>query len=434
MKEMAERNADFWLRLDNAAKIYPAITNRELTSVFRLSARLKQPVRISCLLEAIAGIEERFPYYKVVKKTGFFWFYLERSHAPVKVGYDDDLPCRAFGRNEQLFRILVKDRYISAEFSHLIGDGGGAMELMRTLLLSYFSKCGTDVPEADYRLKPEEKPLPEEYEDAFKRFFKKLPVRKTVLPRAFHLPMPLNRKPRLRVINAHIPIKALKEEAKKHNMNITGYVVAVYMYSMQEIYKEMSPLQKRFAGKVIRMQVPINLRQMYPSVTMRNFSLYVLPDIDLRLGDYSFEEILRSVYHQMQLQTEKKLIGKMLSRNVSGERIWAVRVMPIFIKSLVLLYLYKRGAREYSGVVSNLGKIDFGEAVNSQLAGFTFVPPPMNKKCKINCAISSFGEELVITYGNISASRKLEQKVFSFLSSRGIPVRISEPYKKHQNG
>jgi hypothetical protein len=36
----------FWFALDNAAKIFPAIITKEVTSVFRLTAVLNQPVKI----------------------------------------------------------------------------------------------------------------------------------------------------------------------------------------------------------------------------------------------------------------------------------------------------------------------------------------------------------------------------------------------------
>ena len=55
----------FWMRLDNAAKIYPAVQSEELTAVFRLSCVLKERVKVTPLLEAIRKIEDRFPYYKV---------------------------------------------------------------------------------------------------------------------------------------------------------------------------------------------------------------------------------------------------------------------------------------------------------------------------------------------------------------------------------
>ena len=43
----------------------------------------------------------------------------------------------------------------------------------------------------------------------------------------------------------------------------------------------------------MRIEVPVNMRNKLPSRTMRNFSLFVLPEIDVRLGTYTFEEILK---------------------------------------------------------------------------------------------------------------------------------------------
>src|SRR5688572_32321528 len=78
---------DFWMRLDNAAKIYPAVQNEELTAVFRLSCRLKDRIKAKPLLAAVRKIEDRFPYYKVKPKKGFFWYYLEFHDKPIqKIG------------------------------------------------------------------------------------------------------------------------------------------------------------------------------------------------------------------------------------------------------------------------------------------------------------------------------------------------------------
>ena len=53
---------------------------------------------------------------------------------------------------------------------------------------------------------------------------------------------------------------------------------------------------------------------------MRNFSLFVLPEIDLRLGQYTFDEIIKIVHHRMKLETDEKLINKIISRNVGSEK------------------------------------------------------------------------------------------------------------------
>lgn len=144
----------------------------------------------------------------------------------------------------------------------------------------------------------------------------------------------------------------------------------------------------------------------------------------MRLGHYSFEEIIKVVYHQMQLETDKKLISKMISRNVSGEKNKFVRDLPLFIKSFFLSKLYSQGTGQYSGVVTNLGKIDFGPEINDRISKFIFIPPPPNKILKVNSGVVGFNDKLVISFGNITRSNELERQFFTFLVSQGIPVKL----------
>ena len=94
---------EFWYPLDNAAKIYPAITTDEVPSVFRITARLKAPVNIAALFKAVRTIEHRFPYYKVNLKKGFFWYYLESADFLTRIKVDNKQHCRRFKEGRHLF-------------------------------------------------------------------------------------------------------------------------------------------------------------------------------------------------------------------------------------------------------------------------------------------------------------------------------------------
>jgi hypothetical protein len=415
---------DFWLRLDNAAKIYPAIKDRELTSVFRVEVELKNRVKAKQFLEAVHAVEERFPYYKVKLKSGFFWYYLEPGNLPISIEPDHEMPCRSFEKHELMFRILAKENNISVEFSHILTDGTGAFEFFKTFLLIYFEKCGLPLPADLPFINPEEMPAKEEYEDAYNRYFKKIDLPPPKIPKAFHVPFRLKRSPRFDVLTAIVPIKDIKKKAKEYEVSLTEYLIAVYLYSLQNIYNQLSTFRKRTSKKIIRIEVPINLRTMFPSHTMRNFSLYVIPGIDLRLGNYTFEEIIKTVYHQMQLETDKKLISKMISRNVSGEKNPFLRRVPLFIKSFILSKLYALGTEQYSGVVTNLGKINLSPELNNLVNKFIFIPPPPNKILKVNCGVAGFGDNLVLTFGNITVLKELERQFLTLLVAQGIPVKI----------
>lgn len=416
---------DFWLRLDNAAKIYPAVQSAELTAVFRLSAILKKNVSIGPFLRAVNLLANRFPYYKMKLQKGFFWYYLQYTDKPMKVQPDRGIPCRSFERHDMLFRILVRGRRVSIEFSHVLADGAGAFEFLKSLLITYFETSGISVDTSGITFhRPGEKPSPKEYEDAFSKYVQiDLPA-PLKIPRSFHLPLELRPMPRFGVMSFLLSIREVSAAAKKYKVTITVYLVAVYLFALQRLYKSLSGSGKRARRRIFRIQVPVNLRGMYPSKTMRNFSLFVRPEIDLRLGQYTFEEIVKTVHHHMELETDKKLINKIISRNVGAERNIFLRNTPLFLKSLILHFTYRiAGTSRYSGVITNMGKASLGITAESLIDYFMFIPPPPNKALKVNCGVIGFGDSLVMSFGNITKSAELEKEFISILTAGGMHIR-----------
>ncbi|HET9486080.1 MAG TPA: hypothetical protein VFO54_01525 [Chryseosolibacter sp.] len=425
VEERKQPVEDFWLRLDNAAKIYPAIQTEEMTAVFRLSAVLKERIKIQPFLHAVAMLEPRFPYYKMKPRKGFFWYYLQHYDDKITVIPDAGMPCRGFQKDELFFRILVKGNKVSVEFSHILTDGSGGFEFLKSLLLTYFQVCGLRVADKTSFLRPDETVSPQEFEDAFGRHFQMNLPAPIKIPKSFHLPFALRTAPRFSVLSFGLSIPEIMAKAKQFKVSLTVYLVGVYLYALQNIYNQLGPIKQRHSRKIFRVQVPVNLRKLYPSKTMRNFSLFVMPEIDLRLGQYTFEEILKTVYHKLQLETDEKLISKIISRNVGAERNIVLKNTPLFIKSLILYFTYKiQGTSRYSGVITNLGKVSLQEEADELIDYFTFIPPPPNKTLKVNCGVIGFNDKLVLTFGNIATSRELEREFITFLTRSGLRVKL----------
>lgn len=426
-KDPIERKEIFWTPLDNAAKIFPAIRSNEHTIVIRLTAELKERVAIKPLFAAISQVEKRFPYFKVCLRKGFFWYYLEQIDQLVTTAVDKGVPCKAFRNqknNKLLYRILVYKNRISAEFSHILTDGYGASTFFNSLLLFYFREKGVLSKNITYNLIDAEVEK-EEYEDSYNKYFKENipPVIKQ--SEAFHLPFPLKNKPRFNVLAAILSVKDLKSISDERGVSITDYLVAVYLWSLQSVIGDLENQKIFNKKKILRVQVPINLRNIYPSKTRRNFSLFVLPEIDLRLGYYSFDEIVKIVYHKMQLETDEKLVNKIISRNVGSEKKLIVRGIPLLLKSLVLyLKYFSEGANQYSGVLTNLGRLDLPDAISENIKYYIFTPPPPNKKLKVNCGVIGFQDKLVLSFGNITKSKAFERKFINFLVQQGIKIKL----------
>ena len=66
-----------WLRLDNAAKIYPAARSQRWSNVFRLSASLQETVDVAVMQSALDVTVRRFPSIAARLRKGVFWYYLQ---------------------------------------------------------------------------------------------------------------------------------------------------------------------------------------------------------------------------------------------------------------------------------------------------------------------------------------------------------------------
>jgi NRPS condensation-like uncharacterized protein len=419
-------NGIFWLPLDNAAKIYPAVRSREHTTVFRISVILNERIKIQAFLLAVRKMESRYFYFRVCLKKGLFWYFLEYADKPLMPVRDSGELCRTFGSKSDkasfLFRILVINNRISVEFSHILSDGTGARIFLITLLKAYFKEVSFSGSNPEIQDNPFS---PQEYEDAYNHYFKSEIPPVIGYSKAFHIPYKLNEPFRFDVLIARISLQEIKSKAHEKNAGLSDYLIAVYLFVLQQIHNETRKFSRGSKRKILRVQVPVNLRNIYHTLSMRNFSLFVLPEIDLRLGEYTFDEIIKIVYHKMQLETDEKLINKIISRNVGSERNILVRGIPLFLKNRILHYkFYTAGANQYSGVLTNLGRIELPSEIRDKVDHFVFIPPPPNKKLKINCGVAGYKDELMITFGNITGSNELQKRFFRFLTSQGIHVKL----------
>ena len=431
MEEKAINTKSFqkrgWLKLDNAAKLFPAIISDDLTSVFRITASLKEPVRYSAIREAVAITSKRFPYFSVSLGTGIFWHFLEFNDQLPRIQAEEEIPCTAFAvkrKNEPLYRVIIKGKRISVEFIHILTDGGGAMEYLKSLLYTYLTLTGRKISSPGEIILPESPLSEEEYEDGYNKFFQKLPS-PAKLVKAWHLPFKLNKRPKLRVLSAEVNVNEILKVSREHKVSVTEYFVSVYHFSLQKIFVSRKEISKKEKRKVLRIEVPVNMRKIYPSRTMRNFSLFVLPEIDLRLGTYTFDEILSSVHHQLQISSDVKQISRFLSSNVSSEKLFIIRIMPLFIKKVVIASVYRGlASKRWTGIVTNLGLVTLPAEMEDMVDSFELIPPPPNPNVKVNSALVSYKDKLRICFSNITESHELERLILKHLADAGIHVKI----------
>jgi len=409
------------MKLDNAAKIYPAITGSELTGVFRISIHLASPVILPALVKATEETARIFPMFSVELCKGFFWYYLEYNGKPPRILADRGPRCQPFPRairGELVYRVLVRNNCVSLEFFHILTDGGGAFFFLKTLMNFYFLHAYgiTDIPFPEVS----KGPPPGSSDDLFPGLYKKgLPMPK-VLPRAWHLPYRIRRAPRFRVTDFEIPAADLSSIAKQNNCTITEYLASVHLFNLQELRLECGE-----GSPHIRVQVPFDLRRRYGANTLRNFSLFAFPEIDIRLGHYTFEEILAQVKITMQIMTDEKMIRQVISRNVSQEKNPLIRMIPLFIKSPLLRFVYNRfGPSQFTSTITNMGKVTPSGPAAELMKAMSVTPPPPHSAIKITEGLVTLGINTILSFGSLTDNTELERRFVKSLTSAGLHVKL----------
>ncbi|MHA1687466.1 MAG: hypothetical protein ACTSYD_13870 [Candidatus Heimdallarchaeaceae archaeon] len=416
-----------WLRLDNAATIYSLVTSKRIPGLFRVSVTLKDPVKIKFLRQALDNLMSRFPYYNVNVRPGIFWNYLNHNPNSVPIYPEVKYPCQklpVFRKGVHPFRVIAYRNRIALEFSHMLSDGTGAITFLRSIVGEYFALQGFEVKDWKGIIRPDDPIEPEEYEDSYKRYFKREVPFKPRMEKAFHLPDKILKKGVYLIISGKMDVKQVLKKAKSYGASLTEYLVAIYLEALQDIYENLKTNLKRRLTKPIRVMVPVNLRKILPSKTLRNFSLFVTPGIDPRLGHYSFEEIIKAVHHYMRYEVNDKFINQQIARNVKGEFHPLVRMAPLFIKKLFGTFIYNTmGENLYSGIVTNLGRVEMPEEIADEIEYFEFVPAP-GPVTKTAAAVVSYRNTLVINFGRVTEYPIVEQKFFRKLVKEGIKVKI----------
>lgn len=428
-----------WTKLDNAALVFPVTISESNSSFFRISVCLKETVHPNILQKALDHTITRFPYYQVRLRQGAFWMFLEEHDRRPLVEIDRYYPCLTLKtpkQKELLFRILYLENRISLEMSHILTDGFGATVFLKNLTAQYLRLTGIEIPVDPVLdiLDISGSPSPDEEMDAFHRFYEPHAPKERQQPKAYQI-HGKNSSPGINhVITGKVDVSKMLEVTRSYQVSITEFLAACILFTLQNIQKE-DPLAKRL--RPIRVNVPANLRKLYPTKTFKNFSLYTNPEIDPNLGYFTFEETLHQVHHFMRKNNTEKFIKQQISRNVGGEINPLIRVIPLPIKKAFLRSVHsKYGETQFSVCLSNLGNISVPQSMEEHIERFDFIPAG-NFNTKTMLAVTGFKDTLYLSFGRVSEEPILERAVFALIRDLGIEVVLesnnpSDPPQKRR--
>lgn len=416
-----------WYKLDNAATIVPATARGSDTRVFRVTCELTKEVDGDFLQEALNEALLEFPHFRVVLRKGLFWYYLDSTQLHPVVRKEDLPACSPLyfsGRRSLLFRINYYKKRINLEMFHALADGTGGFLFMKKLVLIYcHMKYGIKAPShADILSSADEK-----NKDAFDYFYSreknKDQLKKMLAVKAYRIRQEMDDNMQNHLVEGTVSAKAFMGLA--HQYNTTAGVLTAALY-IEAVIKSMSMKDYRFP---VVITVPVNLRQYFPSETTRNF--FGVINVAYMAADYdgTIESILPRVKDAFASQLSKKNIRDTMNGYSALQHNIGIKMMPLFIKDLGILYFTHRTRGGTTATLSNIGRIELPKELAPYIDRFSAFMSTQN----MQVCISTYGDKMV--FGAVSAYR--EHRVllgfFRKLTELGLEVEIgSNDYDKRE--
>lgn len=412
------------LRLDNAANIYPASMSKEYCSLYRMLVTMTENIDVTILQEALTTVAERIPTFRCTLKAGAFWWYLDRCDAapivrPLK-------PLKNFRFKDQdglLYRISVEGKQLSLDVFHALADGNGAMVFLMTLAGEYVRlRYGTSIQYNYLVLDPKDRPAYAEVEDSFKSVFSGRHGQLEKNVDAYHIRgtvMPFGTVKDLRVV---MKADSVRQVARKYGCTVTELLTATMLCALQQEHRRDTSRKKR---SVLKVSVPVNLRPIYQSRTVRNFSSYVNLGVDVKDGYMTFEELVNAVRAQKDHDLKRENLEPKIAANVELEEMLLVRMIPLILKHPIIdIINLLHGDRFCSQTLSNMGNLNVPKALLPFIQNVDFV---LGRQRGNSGAVScvSYNGHLCLHITRKIYSDSFEQAFLYQLQRLGLSLNIS---------
>lgn len=443
---MSEGEELKWRKLDNSAKIFPLSAGRKYSTVFRISAVLKEKINPKILEKAVNIALEKYDLFKVKMKYGFFWYYLEENNKEPIIEEEKDYPCKYIEpskNNDYLFKVTYFDTKINIDIFHVLTDGGSGVVFFREIIYTYLELLHPTVFNANERLT---RKIDYNTEDSYLKNYMKNSKGNSSSKKAFILKGKKMRLGAISAIHEIIDMNDLKKECEKYGATVTQYLTAVLIYSIYE-----ANYKKAKSKKPIKVCIPVNLKKYFPSKTMSNFFSYItleanmkglieksknnkqevkenLSSIDnnCKLISYNlnlFNSIVEFVKNDFKEKLTEEEIIKTMSANVKLGTNLFIKVIPLELKKVLVRLSYLE-IRKYTTITfSNIGRVGIIGKYKDYIEEFLMLiaPEPVEK---VKCSGCTFENKMSFTFTSILNDNNIEKTFYEFLKSRGIKVKI----------
>lgn len=391
--------------IDNASILYLSLIRKDHSNTYRFTMELTEEVCPVTLQQAVDRIYQRFPTVIAGFRPGLFhYFQVPAQTAPL---VQPDPECLITTSRQELhncaYRVYYQGKTIVIEAFHALADGYGAIASFTTLVAEYLKlKHGISIPVCETLVDAEQSPMLHELEDSYLDHEQGTPLH---LPSryAYQLPGGNGKRDAVRVSSITLPTDKLLEAAHHYGVSLTTLLSAVMAVSVMEVQRN----QGSKSVRPVRIMVPVDLRKIFSSRTLRNFILYVLPTMEAHDYNRPIGELLYNFSKQMQSQVNRKRLASIMAYNVKTQRSWYFRIIPRVVKCAAMRLAYRFFGESNSSItLTNLGNVKLPEEMQHFVKHMDVTLTP-RMRSPYNCAILSYNGSISINISRFPAKTEL---------------------------
>lgn len=409
-----------WDKLDNTAHLFPVIAGERMSNTYRISVTLKEMVDPELLQQALDIVLPRFDGFNLRLRHGVFWHYFEENGKPApRVKEEKKFPCRYIRpnrNNSYLFRVSYYKYRINLEVFHVLTDGMGGFNFVRELTYQYLRLKHPELIELTGDSLSTGTTL--NREDSFMKNYKKTAPKKYKTQKAYMIKGEHFHNGEFGVMHGYIKLNELKTVCKNYGVSINEYLVSSYIWSIYTEYLHGMP-----SKRPIRVAVPVNLRPYFNSNTTKNFFVMISAEFHPTKDSYTFEEILPIVRESLRSQLNPEHLEEIFSYNVSNQKRWYLKIVPLPLKNLAMRQVYTQSALANTTTITNVGIIDIAEPYKQYIDQFhAFIA--LSKGQHIKGTICTYDGTLVFSFSYDLVEPSVQRGFFRRLAQDGLHVEI----------
>lgn len=408
-----------WYALDHAAKSYPLAMSSKWMSIFRVSLYLQDRVIPKVLQMALDFTIKRFPYFATSIRHGFFWHYIDGIKRHFKVEKEEKVPCEymdvAHGIHAS-FRVLYFKNRVSVEFFHILTDGNGALIFLEALIGEYLRLLGEDIQNEQGFFDIQEESKIEEAENYFPKADKSTGKANFVEKKSLQIEGTRTLMQPSQIINFEMDCAELKAKCKERGVTVSVMILAMLFFAVKATVKK----QKIKPDSSIHIQVPVNMRKYYPTNTLKNFSM--VAGVRIKYSEIEdFDAVLDEVSKQLKVKNTKEELDKIMTK--TNILIRNLKFVPLFLKSLVMPFIYPNVEKSYATCFSNLGIIKVRKSLEKHIDKYDCVLGTLiinNAACSMN----TFKDKTVLSINKAIKESIFEETMLKQITDLGVNVHV----------